>query len=120
MWVVEVVESAMRSISVWRGESQELKEQPTCDSDSALCRTSIPSGLVGLVAEAEFNELLKLLLGVGVWDCVSSPLTPLVIELPVEENPSEVCTFRVAPGSGGPPRLFFDLNKKAIVNTRTS
>lgn len=71
------------------------------------------------MAEAEFSELLKLLLGVGVWDSEPSPLTPLAMELPVDGAPSEVWTFRVAVGSGWPATFFFDLNKKAIVNRKS-
>ena len=88
----------VRALSSSNSEDWITKQIPTWDSDSALCRGRTASGLVGLAAERK--ELLKLPLGVGVWECVPSPLTPFaIVGDPVGGAPSEVWTFLVAGGS---------------------
>lgn len=99
-WVVVAVSASVVDIRALSSKSDEwiTKQIPTWDSDSALCRGRTASGLVGLVAEC--RELLKLPLGVGVWEVVPSPLAPFTIPGdPVDEAPSEVWTFLVAGGS---------------------
>lgn len=89
--VVEVFASVVdiRALSSSKSNEWITKQIPTWDSDSALCRGRTASGLVGLVAEC--RELLKLPLGVGVWEVVPSPLTPFaILGDPVDGAPSEV------------------------------
>jgi hypothetical protein len=99
-WVVVGIFASVvniRAMSSSKSGQWITKQIPTWDSESALCRGRTASGLVGLVAE--WRELLKLPLGVGVWEFIPSPLTPFAIGDPADGAPSEVWTFLVAGGS---------------------
>lgn len=99
-WAVAGVVASVVDIRAMSSSNSEwiAKQIPTWDSDSALCRGRTASGLVGLAAER--RELLKLPLGVGVWEFVPSPLTPFaIVGDPAGGAPSEVWTFLVAGGS---------------------